>query len=192
MVDEAASLKPEPQHPAIGLPNRIRQSLKRCADLDFFNKVLVAAAIALAAYFVFDFTVHLVKIGGAGMFISAVSERAAAKGAEYVPKEAGGSGEGYRWGDPGLSNRNVFQPKRAEIVIAEDGSSEMAYRRYRLAGVAAVGKPKDQYALVENTQTKLTHFLPFGQDVEGLKLERIQDDKVIVNIGGSSIELERK
>jgi hypothetical protein len=93
--------------------------------------------------------------------------------------------------DAALSNRNIFQPAGIVVAGGDSGAPVMSTSNtYRLVGISASAKADDTYVMIENTQTKLTYFLQYRQPVEGLELERILEDKVIVKIGGKSVELE--
>lgn len=143
-------------------------------------------AIALI-FFVITLAFGGVRLAGVKHHIKSLE----AKGAVAARPAAEPSTAKVVTADAALSNCNIFQPAGAVVVAGDSGASVMnVSNTYRLVGISASAKADDTYVMIENTQTKLTYFLQYRQPIEGLELERILEDKVIVKIGGKSVELE--
>ncbi len=153
-------------------------------SLKLVNRVLgVLAALALA-YFVITIAGGAVKLIGVGAHIRQLETKAAAVQTQVDVQPIRSSVI-----DAALDNRNIFQPAGA-VVEAAGAASSGAASTYKLVGISESKDAAETYVMIENSQTKLTYFLQYGQPVEGLELERILEDKVIVKIGGKAVELE--
>ncbi len=174
-------------------------------SLALVNRILGFVTIAAVAYFVITLLVGGVKLIGVGQHIRGLEAKGAKAAKPVQEREAPKAAVT----DPALSNRNIFQPAGAgggaaggpppaarpagAAPSASDATSASAMNSaggYKLVGISQSSDPAETYVMVENSQTKLTYFLQYGQQVEGLELERILEDKVIVKIGGKSVELE--
>jgi type II secretory pathway component PulC len=156
-------------------------------SLALVNRILGMLTIAAAAYFVITLMIGGVKLIGVGQHIRGLE----AKGAKAAKPVQERSATQVVVTDPALSNRNIFQPAGVVASASDASSSSMnPAGGYKLVGISQSSDPAETYVMVENSQTKLTYFLQYGQQVEGLELERILEDKVIVKIGGKSVELE--
>jgi len=157
-------------------------------SLALVNRILGMLTIAAAAYFVITLMIGGVKLIGVGQHIRGLE----AKGAKAAKPVQERSATQVVVTDPALSNRNIFQPAGV-MTSASDAASSSSMNPaggYKLVGISQSSDPAETYVMIENSQTKLTYFLQYGQQVEGLELERILEDKVIVKIGGKSVELE--
>lgn len=162
-------------------------ALFRGLSLETVNRILGFLTAAAVIYFVLTLAIGGLKLAGVKQHIRGLE----AKGAASAQPEIEQGFARPASADPALSNRNIFQP--AGVVSSGDGGTvpiASVQSAYRLVGIAASPDPSETYVMVENTQTKLTYFLQYHQPVEGLELERILEDKVIVKIGGKSVELE--
>lgn len=160
-------------------------ALLRGVSLETVNRILIILTVLAGIYFGLTLVFGGIKLAGVKHHIRGLE----AKGAAAEPTVEM-SAPRVAAVDPALSNRNIFQPAGA-VASGDGGASVVSVSSsYRLVGIAAAADPSDTYVMVENTQTKLTYFLQYRQPVEGLELERILEDKVIVKIGGKSVELE--
>lgn len=154
-------------------------------SLSTVNRVLgILAALALA-YFVVTLFFGAVKLIGVGQHIRKLE----AQGAADVKPAQEKAASARAAIDPALDNRNIFQPAGTMTAVSSESASS-GQPMYRLVGISESKNLSETYVMVENSQTKLTYFLQYGQPVEGLELERILEDKVIVKIGGKAVELE--
>ncbi len=156
-------------------------------SLASFNRVLGVLTAVTAAFFLITLAIGGVKLIGVGQHIRGLE----AKGAKAAKPAEEREAVKAAVIDPQLSNRNIFQPAGTAASTSDAGSSAMnPLAGYKLVGISQSKDPSETYVMIENSQTKLTYFLQYGQPVEGLELERILEDKVIVKIGGKSVELE--
>ncbi len=163
-----------------------RQSA-RALNIGQVNRVLYILAAIAAVYFVIEIILGAVKLAGVSDHIRKL-EQSGAQSTASAP--ANPVKLDLKPVDPALGNRNIFQPSSAQSIVADDASAARVSATYKLVGIAEAQSPSDTYEMVENTQTKLTYFLQYGQPVEGLELEKIIDDKAVVKIGGDSVELK--
>lgn len=157
-------------------------------SLSAVNKALGFLTALAAAYFLFTLAVGLVKLAGVGHHIRQLEVQGAEAAAKASPAKEFVKPAAV---DPALSNRNIFQPAGAGAPASGDSVvSSSGAAAYRLVGISMSKNPVDTYVMIENSQTKLTYFLQYGQPVEGLELDEILEDKVIVKIGGKAVEFE--
>lgn len=154
-------------------------------SLALMNRVLGVLAALAFAYFVITIFGGAVKLIGVGAHIRQLETKAAAVQAEVDSQPIRSSVI-----DAALSNRNIFQPAGAVVATPDGAANSGAAGAYKLVGISESKDAAETYVMIENSQTKLTYFLQYGQPVEGLELERILEDKVIVKIGGKAVELE--
>ena len=151
------------------------------------NRALYVLATLVALYFVLVLLGGMVKLSGVSGHIRKLEisgAKAASASADPAKFEPGRI-------DPMLGNRNAFQPAGAQSVSTGDGASNISSSAvYRLVGISESKDLAENYVMVENTQAKLTYFLQYGQPVEGLELDKILEDRVIVKIGGDPVELK--
>lgn len=150
------------------------------------NRALSVLALIVLVYFVATLLLGMFKLFGVGHHIRSLEVKGSKIAAEAPDSSKTLESKPV---DPALGNRNIFQP--AGVPVSTTASSGAARTNaYRLVGISASSDPAETYVMVENPQTKLTYFLQYGQPVEGLELEKILEDKVIVKIGGKAVELE--
>lgn len=85
--------------------------------------------------------------------------------------------------------RNIFkagEPKH-EIQKREEASGGMG--DYKLVGISPSADPQQAYAMVKNTRTNITFFLKSGDRLDGMELEKIQENRVVFNAKGKQVEL---
>lgn len=92
--------------------------------------------------------------------------------------------------EPNTDNlRNIFQrgavkkdePKKDDVsVILSD---------YRLAGISIAPDSKETYAMVKNVKTNITFFLKQGEQLDGMQLLNIFDNKLVLKVRGKDVEL---
>ena len=151
------------------------------------NRILSFLTVVVFAYFVAMLFLGTVKLLGVGHHIRTLETKGAQASAQ-MPSQ----GEFVKAKPAGaeLSNRNIFQPAGAFSTRSDASAPASHDSAYRLVGLSLSKDSAETYVMIENTQSKLTYFLQYGQPVEGLELEKILEDKVIVKIGGKSVELE--
>lgn len=152
------------------------------------NKILGILTALAAAYFLLMLAIGAVKLMGVSHHIQQLEAKGAAAAAKASPAKEFVRPVAV---DPALNNRNIFQPAGAAVTgTGEASASASGAATYRLVGISLSRDPMDTYVMIENSQTKLTYFLQYNQPVEGLELEKILEDKVIVKIGGKAVEFE--
>ena len=152
------------------------------------NKTLGLVTAVAAAYFLFTIAVGTVKLMGVGHHIHQLELKGAEAAAKASPAKDFVKPAPV---DPALDNRNIFQPAGMATSSSADAAAGVSgAATYRLVGISMSKNPADTYVMIENSQTKLTYFLQYGQPVEGLELDKILEDKVIVKIGGKAVEFE--
>ena len=157
-------------------------------SLTSVNRVLGMIAAVAGLYFVLTLLAGVTKLAGVGHHIRQLEAQGAKLASDPVPAHEAVRAVRV---DPALTNRNVFQPAGAAVTSSDAGvSAGSKTSAYRLVGISESKDPAETTVMVENSQTKLTYFLQYGQPVEGLELEKILEDKVIVKIGGNAVELE--
>jgi type II secretory pathway component PulC len=170
--------------------NGLGGKLSGAINLKSVNRILLVLAAISAIYFVMVIAGGAVKLMGVSHHIRQLELKGAKDAGTATPSDKPLKLE-VRQADPALSNRNIFQPAGAVVSSSDSGASTVrSSPSYKLVGISESSDPADTYVMIENAQTKLTYFLQYSQPVEGLELEKILGDKVIVKIGGDSVELK--
>ena len=158
-------------------------------SLAMVNRVLGVLTVLAVVYFVVSLLGGVAKLIGVGHHIHQLETSHAEKS---VDPSSGRDAVKPAPADAALGNRNIFMPAGAVVSSSGAGNAGAAGTSsyYKLVGISEAKDPGETYVMIENSQTKLTYFLQYGQPVEGLELEKILDDKVIVKIGGNAVELE--
>lgn len=184
MVETAAA---HPQVTEAGSGNKFFSLPAASLSLQTVNRILMVLTALAFVYFMLTLLTGTVKLIGVGQHIHKLEAKGAKMSAsasadqEFVKSKPA---------DPALENRNIFQPAGSAVSTVDSASSSSGTAAYKLVGISMAREASETYVMIENSQTKLTYFLQYGQPVEGLELEKILEDKVIVKIGGKTVELE--
>jgi type II secretory pathway component PulC len=184
MVETAAA---HPQVTEAGSGNKFFSLPAGSLSLQSVNRVLMVLTALAFVYFMLTLLTGTVRLMGVGQHIHKLEAKGAKMAAsasadrEFVKSKPA---------DPMLENRNIFQPAGSVAASVDSTVSLTGAAAYKLVGISMAKEASETYVMVENAQTKLTYFLQYGQPVEGLELEKILEDKVIVKIGGKTVELE--
>lgn len=88
--------------------------------------------------------------------------------------------------------RNLFAPfskKEEEETTAGEGLSILKLKDYKLVGISIEENPDNSYAMIENTKTGITFFLKKGEELDGVKVLEIFEEKVVLAFQGETLEL---
>ena len=89
-------------------------------------------------------------------------------------------------------NRNIFLEKKEEIVAAEvPGTSEFddVSRKLKLTGISWLEEPGEKFAMIEDTEIKVTYYLQEKETLRGFTVESIGSNRVILKKDGRELEL---
>jgi len=159
--------------------------------LSNLNKVLFVFSIVIVMNLLFSVYVESSKVRKASQYIYIQSlgvENKSARRPMPPSWDASKESSPFNETNTNLDGRNIFQPMMPDLAPLAANVPQAP--SYRLVGIAESPNPEHTYVMVENTRTQMTFFLQYDVTVENMKLEEIHEDKVIVNIGGESIEIE--
>jgi hypothetical protein len=98
-----------------------------------------------------------------------------------------------------MSFRNIFNPfeKTAESLVAGQAEGSAVVQRIvqkvetlRLVGISWLDTPESASAMVENTSSGVTYFLRSGEQVNGVTVEAIYADSIVLEFDGERMELK--
>jgi len=98
-----------------------------------------------------------------------------------------------------ISFRNIFQPYEKKVVEAaseEAAAPQIAEiidsrtKGLKLVGVSWFDTPESASAMVENTESGVTYFLRSGEKVNGVTIEAIYADSIVLEFQGERLELK--
>lgn len=93
----------------------------------------------------------------------------------------------YEFYASGIKNRNIFnksallEAEKSQAAVSPDLTKDI-----NLIGIISGNNPQ---AIIENQKTKRTYYLNKGQFIDELKIEDIQEGKIIVSYKGEKFEL---
>ncbi|MDP2654068.1 MAG: hypothetical protein Q8Q08_08565 [Candidatus Omnitrophota bacterium] len=94
-----------------------------------------------------------------------------------------------------VGRRNIFQPYEAKVAKVEGGEALVEERiiqqtrDLRLVGVSWLDTPESASAMIENISSGVTHFLRTGEKINGVKVEKIYADSIILSFEDEEMEL---
>ena len=92
-----------------------------------------------------------------------------------------------------IEGRDLFKPfdtqKRSSGTGASAGRQMDLIKNFKLVGVSLADNPKDSYAMIEDTNAKVTYFLKQDETIQGLKVAEIQSDRVVFSYQDQQVEL---
>lgn len=165
-------------------------TLDAALDIKWINRALIVMVVLTLVYLVVDLA--LFKPGRKGVFNQvSVTEPLFSSLAES--ENAGHDAAFYL---QGLKKRNLFLPAGTASQMPEEKaetagkvtSEEMnaALSQIKLVGISWGDEP---LAMVEDSATGRTYFLKKGQEFKGLKVQKIDKEKVHVTYEGQEAEL---
>ncbi|HSV42941.1 MAG TPA: hypothetical protein VLJ10_00135 [Candidatus Bathyarchaeia archaeon] len=98
-----------------------------------------------------------------------------------------------------ISFRNIFQPYEKKVVEAQTEEQRVVKmfeqidsktKGLRLVGVSWFDSPQSASAMVENTDSGVTYFLRSGEKVNGVTVEAIYSDSIVLEFLGERLELK--
>lgn len=83
--------------------------------------------------------------------------------------------------------KKVAAEKTAPILSSQ--AIDQATENLRLVGISFAPSPKDSYAMIEDTSTKITYFVKKDQAILGVKVADIEKDRVVLSLNDFQKEL---
>ena len=91
--------------------------------------------------------------------------------------------------EPDLTNpRNIFKAGPAKKEEEKKDDVTVALNDYRLVGISLEPDPKETYAMVKNIKTNITFFMKKGENLNGIEILNILDNKLILKVKGREVE----
>lgn len=91
-----------------------------------------------------------------------------------------------------IEGRDLFKPfdsQKKGSSAGGPGRQMDLVKNFRLVGVSLADNPKDSYAMIEDTNAKVTYFLKQDETIQGLKVADIQSDRVVFSYQDQQVEL---
>lgn len=152
------------------------------------NQLLLVLVLAIAVFFVMDFT--------RGMKESQVQVAFDVKQADFnSDDEVLPSVKDVADYITAVSQRNIFRPfekKVEETKVAapvENQKIKDKVTNLKLVGISWLNSPETATVMIEDKSTSVTHFLKTGEDLQGLKVDVIYADRVEVSFQGEKITI---
>jgi type II secretory pathway component PulC len=166
----------------------LKNSILDARSLMVFNKYAVIIAALIAGYLILD-TIFVRPSRKAAMLIAKVS---VARNPLTVPAEKIMPIEtkGYSYYSNRISGRNIFgagSSVQGESQVSDtESSQELAGGGLGLVGIIPGANPQ---AIVEDKKNQKTYYLIKGQSINGIMLEDIDKDKVMLDYKGKKMTL---
>ena len=94
-----------------------------------------------------------------------------------------------------ISTRNIFRPYEKVEVVADASSSgqvalEKKMSKFKVVGIAWLDVPESATVMLEDTSTRMTHFLKEGDKVEDVIVKIIYTDRVVFGRANEEITIK--
>jgi type II secretory pathway component PulC len=168
---------------------------KRFSNIDFSGKlniadvsrVLAVLAVLLVLFQMGILARGFLRIGNIPTFdkASALKATGEARKIELPLKE-------YSYYSDTFMDRNIFLEKKEEAAAVEvPGTSEFddISRKLRLTGISWLEEPGEKFAMIEDTEIKVTYYLQEQETLKGFTVESIGSNRVVLKKDGRELEL---
>lgn len=95
-----------------------------------------------------------------------------------------------------VARRNIFHPFEKKVVEEKDlgvpqESKNIALKMqaYKLVGISWLENPGSATVMFEEVQTQVTHFVRQGEDIDGITVDQIFPDQVILRYQGETMTI---
>ena len=148
------------------------------------NRILIAALIILCGYLIYGLVFPAPKDVDFAVEEGGVSlpEADTASDREALLPE----GPDYSVYSEEIGKKELFGPSFSGELKRQKGRDVDISKRFVLVGIIAGERPQ---AIIEDKETKKTHYLYNGQSFNGVTVEEIGRGKVVLNYGGEEIIL---
>jgi len=162
----------------------IKNKLLKSSFLMPVNRILIAALIILFGYFVYSIIFATQKDAGsaAGERDAAPSAKDALSAEKPVPPEP----KDYSDYSKAIGKKLLFAPPLPEKPKGKELPALDIAMRFILVGIIAGDEPQ---AIIEDTETKKTHYLYAAQSFNGITVKKIDKRKVVLTHEGEEIIL---
>ena len=162
-------------------------------DIKFVNKVLVFTVVTLTCYSIFSFFVsmahfkkkmsHVLSQIKEGQSASNPAELTRLKVASYYLEKA-------RSRDIFKMGRKIEQSEVKEITPADVPSPPKINEATQYLRLVGISWSNDPDAIIEDTKAYRTFFVKRGQMIDGVRVQAILKDRVVLSYEGEEIELQ--
>ena len=165
----------------------LKNSILDARALKVFNKYTVIIAALITGYLILDIILVSPSRKAAAMIArAAVSGPLAGPAEKIMPIET----KGYSYYSNRMSGRNIFGGgsylQTDSQTTGMDPSAELSGGNLGLVGIIPGGNPQ---AIVEDKKNQKTYYLLKGQSINGITVEDIDKDKVVLEYRGKKMTL---
>jgi hypothetical protein len=194
---EIKDIKPLPRAPWSKIDDYILAVLKNdflknnildARALRVFNKYTVIIAALIAGYLILD----IILVSPSRKAASLIAKAAPSGPLAVVPagKTMPVETKGYAYYSNKMSGRNIFAGgssiQTESQASGTEPSAEMSGGNLGLVGIVPGDNPQ---AIVEEKKNQKTYYLLKGQSINGITVEDIKEDKVVLEYGGKRMTL---
>ncbi len=157
-------------------------------DIKKINGILTAVSVVVGAYFIVSSVILTLKMSSLPSFsfkqesvakIEVLKQASQVKALTYYMEK--------------VHSRDIFKIGKQEPekeAVAQPGTNaakqEAIASKYKLVGISWSDNPD---AMIEDTAANKTYFMKRGQALDGVKIQAIFKDKVVLSSGGQEVEL---
>jgi hypothetical protein len=165
--------------------NFLKNSILDAETLNVFNKCAVIIAALIAGYLILDI-ILVSPSRKAALLISksAISRPLAGPGEKAMPIET----KSYSYYSNRISARNIFGPG-SNIESQGSGMESSAELSGGDLGLVGIVPGNDPQAIIEEKKNQKTYYLLKGQSINGITVENINEDKVVLEYRGKKMTL---
>ena len=163
-------------------PSRLAVTVRQ---INFFLMVCVVASLFFLGY-----EVH----GGLSLLGQDVNISVDGQGARGTPNVFAQTNKNLSYYLEQINARNIFKPYEKITTGTEIPSGQAALEKrmskYKIVGVAWLDTPESATVMLEDTSTRMTHFLREGEKIEDVTVKAIYTDRVVVSYANEEMVIK--
>ncbi len=171
---------------ALSLPPR--GSHRFSVTVQHINFLLLAAVIASFLFLGYEIT------RGMSLLEEEVDISVDAVGARGVPNVFSPKTRDMAYYLELISSRNIFKPYEKITISPETSTAQAAFERkmskYKIVGIAWLDTPESATVMLEDTSTRMTHFLRENEKIEDVTVKTIYTDRVVVSYANEEMVIK--
>lgn len=168
-------------------PVAAKRSSRFAISIQQVNFLLIVCAVASLLFFAYQINSGMALLG------EDVNISAEGQGSKGSPNIFVQQTKNFSYYLDQISVRNIFKPyEKVATPGAPSGQAALEKRmsKYKIVGVAWLDTPESATVMLEDTSTRMTHFLREGEKIEDVTVKTIYTDRVVVSYANEEMVIK--
>ena len=166
----------------------VKRSRRFAVGAKQINLVLVVCVVASLVFLAYEVN------SGLSLLREDVNISADGQGVRGTPNVFAQKTSNFSYYLEQINSRNIFKPYEKIVTAAEVTSAQAALEKmmskYKMVGVAWLDTPESATVMLEDTSTRMTHFLREGEKIEDVTVKTIFTDRVVVSYANEEMVIK--